>query len=297
MFRRRLILTIFLSFSLFVMPFISGATQAQGTSAARKPEAVEEFNRALAAIAKGDKKKAEESYRKAIKSDPAYAEAYNNLGILLEGRDAKSEAEAAYKKAVELDPKMVMAFLNLGTLQYEAKKLAEAEQSLSQGLSLVAANKPATTTAATTPTPSGEPVKNTAQPAPANTMSPEEQAAQFNFLLGMTRVGLGKHAEAIKDLRESLRLRPANALAHHFLAMSLTETGDNENAIAEFREAVRINPQQAESFFNLGALLYRAGKNVEATEALQTYLKLQPNSPQRAQVEEAIKQMANQKKP
>ena len=297
MFRRKSVLTIFLSFSLFVMSVIFGASHAQEISVARKPEAVEQFNRALAAIAKGDKKKAEEAYLKAIKYDPAYAEAYNNLGILLEGRGAKSEAEAAYKKAVELDPKMVMAFLNLGTLQYEAKKLAEAEQSLTQGLSLIGASGPATTTGATTPTPSGETVKNTAQPALTGAMSAEEQAAQFHFLLGMTRAGLGKHAEAVKDLRQSLKLRPANALAHHFLAMSLTETGDNENAIAEFREAVRINPQLAESFFNLGAMLYRAGKNAEATEALQTYLKLQPNSPQRAQVEEAIKQMAQGKKP
>ena len=192
---------------------------------------------------------------------------------------------------------MVMAFLNLGTLQYEAKKLAEAEQSLAQGVSLVGANNPATTTGATTPTPSGATVKNTAQPAPTGTMPAEEQAAQFHFLLGMTRAGLGKHAEAIKDLRQSLKLRPANALAHHYLAMSLGETGDNENAIAEYREATRLNPQLAESFFNLGVMLARAGKNAEAIEALQTYLKLQPNSPQRAQVEEAIKQMTKEKKP
>jgi Tfp pilus assembly protein PilF len=285
-------LTILLSFSLFAMPLIFGAAQAQETSAAHKPEAVEEFNRALAATAKGDKKKAEEAYRKAIKADPAYAEAYNNLGILLEARGAKSEAEEAYRKAAELDPKMSMAFLNLGTLQYEAKKLAEAEQSLAQGVALVEAN-----TSATTPKPSGEPVKNTTQPASTGKMSAEDQAAQLYFLLGMSRAGLGKHAEAIKDLRQSLKLRAANAVAHHYLAMSLTETGDNENAIAEFREAVRINPQLAEAFFNLGALLYRAGQNAEATEALQTYLKLQPDSPQRAQVEEAIKQMATQKKP
>jgi tetratricopeptide (TPR) repeat protein len=281
--------------SLFVMPLIFGAAQAQQTNVTHKPEAVEEFNRAVAATAKGDKKKAEEAYRKAIKSDPAYAEAYNNLGILLEARGAKSEAEEAYKKATELDPKMVMAFLNLGTLQYEAKKLAEAEQSLTQGLSLVEANKPATTTGATTPAPSGETVKNT--PAPTGKMSPEDQAAQFYYLLGMARSGLGKHAEAIKDLRESLKLRPANALAHHFLAMSLTGSGDDENAITEFREAVRLNPQLAEAFFNLGVLLARAGKNAEATEAWQTYLKLQPNSPQRAQLEEAMKQMAAEKKP
>ena len=102
MFRRRSILTIFLSLSLFVMPITFGVTHAQETSVARKPEAVEEFNRAVAAAKKGDKKKAEESYRKAIKSDPAYAEAYNNLGIVLEARGAKSEAEAAYRKPLSL---------------------------------------------------------------------------------------------------------------------------------------------------------------------------------------------------
>src|SRR4051812_4191453 len=99
MFRLRSKLTITLSLCFIVLSSIAGAIEAQeSTDAARKPEAVTEFNRGMAATAKGDKKKAEEAYRKAIKIDPAYASAYNNLGILLEDRGAKAEAEAAYKK-------------------------------------------------------------------------------------------------------------------------------------------------------------------------------------------------------
>jgi tetratricopeptide (TPR) repeat protein len=119
--------------------------------------------------------------------------------------------------------------------------------------------------------------------------------AEAYQLLGLSRAGLGKHADAIKDYRRAIELNPRDARNHHNLAMSLLETGDEAGAIAEYREAVRIDQKLAESYFNLGVILYRARKNQEAIEAFKTFLQLQPDSPQSAQVKEAIKQMEEDK--
>jgi superkiller protein 3 len=56
---------------------------------------------------------AAESYRRALRSDPRYALAYNNLGVALaHGNDAPAAREA-FLRAIELDASLVRARLNL----------------------------------------------------------------------------------------------------------------------------------------------------------------------------------------
>ncbi len=72
---------------------------------------------------------AEHHYRKAIELNPNYADAYNNLGILL-GKDESRwmEAEAAHREAIGLNPNYAEAYYNLGNLLARQKKeLAMAE--------------------------------------------------------------------------------------------------------------------------------------------------------------------------
>ena len=45
-------------------------------------------------------------YNKAIKLDPKFARAHNNLGIALNDKGQLDEAIASYRKAIELDPKL-----------------------------------------------------------------------------------------------------------------------------------------------------------------------------------------------
>src|SRR5262249_49967828 len=53
-------------------------------------------------------------FRKAIALDPKYAQAHNNLGIALQGKDQVEEAIASFRKAIALDPKYAIAHNNLG---------------------------------------------------------------------------------------------------------------------------------------------------------------------------------------
>src|ERR1700690_2070592 len=56
---------------------------------------------------------AEEAYRRAIRLDADYEEAYYNLGVLLR-EDRPSEAEALFRKALDLDPDYAVAHRELG---------------------------------------------------------------------------------------------------------------------------------------------------------------------------------------
>lgn len=273
--------------------------QAQATTEkplSQNPDAVKEYNKALDVGNKGDKKAAEASYRKAIKLDPNFALAHNNLGSMLMDRGDIVGAEASYKQAIQADPKLQLARLNLGSVQVDQKKYDEAIQTLDQLIAMIGVPAAAAVpeSASLGALLSGKtPADAGAVTAPLN----DTQKAKAFYLLGLAHAGSGQHPAAVLDYREAAKLDATNARVHHFLAMSMNETGDQKGAIAAFQEATRLDPTLAESFFNLGALYYRSGQNKEGVAAMEAYLKLVPNSPQRKQVETAIEQMKADIKP
>jgi len=85
-------------------------------------------------------KNAEKLYRKIIDKYPAFAVAYNNLGLLLAKDESRlEEAEESYRKTIELNPTYALAYNNLGFLLYkqstidEAKRLFQTSAELDKG--------------------------------------------------------------------------------------------------------------------------------------------------------------------
>ena len=74
----------------------------------------------------GDLDSAEAAYRKAVIVQPNYAEAYNDLGVILESRKNLEAAEGAYRKALQTNPKLGAAHSNLALLYERAGKVKEA---------------------------------------------------------------------------------------------------------------------------------------------------------------------------
>jgi tetratricopeptide (TPR) repeat protein len=67
----------------------------------------------------GDRERAESHYRRALALRPDFAEAYNNLGLLLKGDGNMPGAVECYARALIIDPAMVATHINLGTLRAE----------------------------------------------------------------------------------------------------------------------------------------------------------------------------------
>ena len=90
----------------------------------------------LAYQARGDQSKAEEHLRKAIDKKPDYADARNNLGIVLAQRRAWDEAirefEAAVANVMYTTPEL--AYFNLGEVYRAKGDLAAAEKAYRQAL-------------------------------------------------------------------------------------------------------------------------------------------------------------------
>jgi Flp pilus assembly protein TadD len=110
-----------------------------------QPDSAEGHNElGLALLAGGESKnasQAEEEFRKAIASNPHYAEAANNLGTLYGESGRDREAEAMFRAALHDAPEMTKAMVNLGATLASESKFAEAEAVVEGALKLEPENK------------------------------------------------------------------------------------------------------------------------------------------------------------
>ncbi len=90
-------------------------------------------NRCMAA---GDVGHAETCFRNALQIAPDFAEAYANLGLLLDKRGDTNAAEMCFRHSIELNPTYSESHLNLGVLLAREKRFNEAEAAYKQAIAL-----------------------------------------------------------------------------------------------------------------------------------------------------------------
>jgi tetratricopeptide (TPR) repeat protein len=79
---------------------------------------------------------AKKYYEKAIKLNPKYSEAINNLGTIYYSKKSYRRAINQYRKALKLTPKSASIYSNLGTAEFARKKYKEAFEAYQQALAL-----------------------------------------------------------------------------------------------------------------------------------------------------------------
>jgi len=97
---------------LYPMIGIQGLT-ASATSSQAPKEARKAYERGLGAVKKNKLDQAEQEFRKAVQIDPKYAEAWLELGKVLERGERYPEARAAYAKSLAADSKYVYPYQQL----------------------------------------------------------------------------------------------------------------------------------------------------------------------------------------
>jgi tetratricopeptide (TPR) repeat protein len=84
----------------------------------------------------GDHKTAKQDYEKALKLDPNYAVARNNLGTIYHEQKSYRRAIREYKKALELEPTSASFYSNLGTAEFARKRYKEAIEAYQKAVKL-----------------------------------------------------------------------------------------------------------------------------------------------------------------
>ncbi len=100
---------------------------------------------------------------------------------------------------------------------------------------------------------------------------------------------------AIQSYEQAIKLEPKNAVAYNLLGMAYrfkyNQTANPEmraKEIAAFQKSIEINPNYWVAMINLGATYYYQGDKAKAAPLFKKALILNPDNPERAQLEKMI---------
>lgn len=97
-----------------------------------------------------------------------------------------------------------------------------------------------------------------------------------HLILGLEFIQRGNMQEAEKELREAIRIEPDNSQAHFYLSISLYMQGYVEESEKELRETIRVDPHYVDAHYELGLLLKQHGRLEEAEKELREAIRLNP---------------------
>jgi tetratricopeptide (TPR) repeat protein len=183
-------------------------------------------------------------YRKALETNPFYADAHDNLGALLARQGKDQEAIVHFMETLRIKPDRVEAHNNLGVILARQGKVQEAIAHFAKAVSL----------------------------------NPDYAEAHFN--LGSLLVQQGRNKEAVLYFEEACRIKPKKDKIHNSLAAALAAIGRTEEAITHYNQALQINPGNTDAHYNLGSLLTLQGKDQEAVPHYYEVLRINPSDAQ-----------------
>jgi protein O-mannosyl-transferase len=112
-----------------------------------------------------------------------------------------------------------------------------------------------------------------------NALRQRPATAEFHNNVGVYYYHARNLAEAVRHLREAIRLNPTYNSAYSALGQTLVETNDWTGAASAFEALTRLEPTNAEAQNFLGVALSRLGRIGEAIERVEIALKLRPDFP------------------
>lgn len=191
------------------------------------------YNLAVAEEDRGDRRAAEEEYRRAIEIKPEMGQARRNYGLLLIQGGRATEAAAELKEAARLSPSSPDVFSDLGIAYHLMGMAREAEQAFLEEIRL-------------------RPV-----------------SARAHYNLGSLLLEQGRIPEAIERLQRAAELDPADADARAQLGAALAAAGRHAEGAAAFEEAIRLNPSLVDLLVPLARSALAAGRDESAVAALR----------------------------
>ena len=173
-------------------------------------------------------------FREAVRLQPGFAEAHNNLGLVLIQSGDDPGGIAAFREAVRIQPDYADAHANLGA----ALTQTDAEEAVRELEKAVA-------------------------------LAPGSAKVRFNLAAAYGASPARGMAKEIEQLEKTIELDPTFARAHVALGKAYLRDGKVAEAVKALQEATRLSPESGEARYQLGLALARAGRKEEATSELQ----------------------------
>ena len=165
----------------------------------------------------GDMDEAITNYHKAILLDPAYATAYNDLGVSYEALGQLERAKQAYTRCLEINPRHASASANLA-------RLSEREGTFDEALR-----------------------SRASLPTTREVGRLTNELAETYYDLGVAYTELRAYSKAIDAYEKSVTLNPASGQAHAHLGLLYKQVRhDPDKASRHLHTYLRLNPHAAD---------------------------------------------------
>ena len=184
---------------------------------------------------------AKKIYDEILKKNPNYAEAHNNLGILLYKLGKYQESMKCYKKTIQIQPKNSAAHSNLGFVFKELGENQKAIKCYEKAIQIHYNNVDA------------------------------------HNNLGILYNKLGKYQSAMKCFEKAIEIQPSFAAAYYNLANTFKELEKYQKAITYYQKAIQILPNFSEAYYNLGNILNKTREYQGAMKCYEKAIQIRPN--------------------
>ncbi len=222
----------------------------------------------------GKRAEAKHGYEQAIRLDPGYAEAYNNLGVIAEQQHDTAQAAACYRKAIARKADYASAHFNLANCCQQLSDATAAEAHYRKAIAIDAGYENALNNLGLLLQRQGRHDEAVTFFNRALALAPEDPELLNN--LGYTLYSTGKLDDAIRYYRCAIELDPNRAEVWNNIAIALQDEGQYEDAVACFTNALSISPAYAEAHSNLGTTYQKMGRYADAVACCKTALDHNP---------------------
>lgn len=234
------------------------------------------------------------AYRQQTTHTPTHADAWNQLGHVLEAQDKLAEAITAYQKQVAVKPDHAAAWHRLGLVLEKQGQLPEAGKAFEKYVELVQARD--------------QPAAAIAAYHKLLALQPDHPEAWYG--VGLVFRTQGKLEEAIAAFRKQAELHPTDPEIWYQLGLTLQQNDNDADALTAFqhqltltpdhpqavqaqktlqakllledvintyRQQIAARPNHPEAWDKLGQALEKQGKMAEALAAFQQQVAVKPD--------------------
>lgn len=252
----------------------------------------------------------ENQFRDVVKTDPSFAEAYYDLGVIAEKQNKPDEAMKNYQSALKANPKYAPAVQNqavllvaqgkeddamrmlesfikeepaaagpkvqLAQLYQARKRYDEAENQCRAALQREPKNLPAFETLAMVYVDDGN--RPMAKLVAARGFKVDDKSAALHYTIGRIYLQENKIPEAVAEMKAALAARPSFRPARVDLAEVSLQYRDFGNAKTYFGDLVKADSKDEPSWIGLGIANKGLGQYEEAKAAYNTVLASDPKN-------------------
>ncbi|XP_014609458.1 PREDICTED: transmembrane and TPR repeat-containing protein 4-like isoform X3 [Polistes canadensis] len=220
--------------------------------------------------------KAKLEYEEALRLNPNYPQAMNNLANLLKDEGKYDVAENLFKQAVTLQKDFATAWMNYGIVLSALKRYEESEKSYLTALSQKPKYPDCYYNLGVLYLEQKHYHKALIAWTNATKLKVTHRRAWTNMVILLDDLGMSE--EALKIANEALQHIPDHASIYFNIANILGKLGRFSEAETYFKQAVSRNPTDSMFYTNLGVLYHRWNKVNEAEYMYKKALEFNPHS-------------------